>query len=232
MIAAAIAAARQIFTPPFRNVLYKSLGTTLALLVLVWIGLDKLALSFVTIDNAWVQMVIALATGVGLVVLLAFLVAPISIFVAGLFLDDLAEVVETEIDPEGPKGRALPAGQAIVIGLRFALVSAGVNLLALLLLFVPGVNAIAFLLANAYLFGREYFELAAARFRPIEEARDMRRRHAGKLFLAGLLIAGFVAVPGLNLLTPLFGVAFMVRLHRLLTMREARPGAAQASRWA
>lgn len=221
MFAAALDSARQIFTPPFRKVLYKSLAMTLVFLALAWVGLDKLALSFVTIGNAWLATFIALATGFGLVVLLAFLIAPISVLVAGLFLDDLAKIVETQIDPNGPKGHALPAGQALVMGLRFAAVSAGVNLLALLLLFVPGVNAMAFLLANAYLFGREYFELAATRFRPLEEARELRRRHATKLFFAGLFIAAFVAVPGLNLFTPLFGVAFMVRMHRRLTANEA-----------
>jgi CysZ protein len=219
MLQSAIDAVRQILTPPFRSVLYKSLGMTLVLLALAWAGLDKLALSYVTNDHPWLHAALALATGAGLVIGLAFLIAPLSILVAGLFLDDLAEHVEREVCPEGRVGRALPAGQALFMALRFALVSAGVNFLALLLLFVPGVNAIAFLLANAYLFGREYFFLAATRFRSIEEADEMRRRYGPQLFVAGLFIAGFVAVPGLNLLTPLFGVAFMVRIHQLLSQQ-------------
>lgn len=217
MLQAAIDAARQIFTPPFRNVLFKSLGMTFVLLALAWVGLDKLALSLLTADDGWLRTFVTLATGAGLVVVLAFLIGPISVLVAGLFLDDLAEIVESETDPYGPRGRPLPAGQAIFMGVRFALVAAGVNLLALLLLFVPGVNAIAFLLANAYLLGREYFAFAATRYRSLEEAHELTRRHATTLFFAGLLIAGFVAVPGLNLFTPLFGVAFMVRVHRQLT---------------
>jgi CysZ protein len=219
MLEAALAAIRQILTPPFRNVLYKSLGMTLVFLVLAWVGLDKLALSYVVVNHPWLQTALALATGVGLVIILAFLIAPLSIVVAGLFLDDLAEHVEQEVYPDGRTGRALPAGQATFMALRFAAVSALVNLLALLLLFVPGVNAMAFLLANAYLFGREYFFLAATRFRSIREADEMRRRFGPQLFFAGLFIAGFVAVPGLNLLTPLFGVAFMVRVHKMLSQQ-------------
>ena len=217
MLEAAIAAIRQILTPPFRNVLYKSLGMTFVFLALAWIGLDKLALSFVAVSHPWLQTILTIATGAGLIFILAFLIAPLSILVAGLFLDDLAEHVEQEVYPDGRTGRPLPAGQALFMAMRFAAVSAGVNLLALMLLFVPGVNAVAFLLANAYLFGREYFFLAATRFRSIEEAEDMRRRYGPQLFLAGLFIAGFVAVPGLNLLTPLFGVAFMVRIHKMLS---------------
>jgi CysZ protein len=178
MLEAAIAALRQILTPPFRVVLYKSLGMTFVFLGLAWAGLDKLALSFVNVSYPWLNTILTFATSIGLIFFLAFLIAPISILVAGLFLDDLADIVETEIYPDGVKGRAVPAAQAIMMALRFSLVSAGVNLLALMLLLVPGVNAVAFLLANAYLFGREYFALAATRFRSVEEADELRRRYA------------------------------------------------------
>jgi len=222
MLQAALDAVRQIFSPPFRNVLLKSLGLTFVLLALAWTGLDKVALSFLTVDNYWLRTLVTFATGAGLVVGLAFLIAPISILVAGFFLDDLADIVEEELDPRGPRGRPLQPGQAMIMALRFALVSAGVNFVALLLLLVPGVNAIVFVIANAYLFGREYFAFAATRYCSLEEARELTRRHATTLFLAGLFIAGFVAVPGLNLFTPLFGVAFMVRLHKRLTAPRAR----------
>jgi CysZ protein len=107
------------------------------------------------------------------------------------------------------------------MALRFAAVSAGVNLVALMLLLVPGVNAAAFLLANAYLLGREYFLFAATRFMPLAEANALRERYALPLFLAGLFIAAFVATPGLNVLTPLFGVAFMSRVYKKLARDRA-----------
>lgn len=229
MLEHATAAARQIFTPPYRAVFSKTLALTLAMLALVWIGLDRLILSQVTLSNAWVAWAVSLATGLGLFVGLAFVLAPTSALVAGLFLDELAEHAERDVAPEGAQGRALPAGQAIWLAAKFAGVSALVNLAALTLLLVPGVNAIAFLCANAYLFGREYFELAALRYRPLEEVRALRRRHALRLFFAGLFIAALLAVPVLNLLTPLFGTAFMVRVHHEL-MREERPGRDQARR--
>ena len=102
--------------------------------------------------------------------------------------------------------------------------------LALLLLLVPGVNLIAFFTANAYLLGREYFELAALRYRSVEEVRQLRRERALYLFLCGLPIAALVAIPIVNLLTPLFATAFMVRVHRRITpapaMLSATPGQA------
>ena len=91
------------------------------------------------------------------------------------------------------------------------------NLFALFLLFVPGVNLVAFFLVNGYLLGREFFEFAAMRFRPPEEARLFRAKHVSTVFLAGLCISAFLAVPIVNLLTPLFAAGLMVHLHKLLS---------------
>ena len=42
---------------------------------------------------------------------------------------------------------------------------------ALVLLLVPGINVVAFLFANGYLLGREYFELVAFRHLDADAAR-------------------------------------------------------------
>jgi CysZ protein len=223
MLDDAFAAFRQIFTPQFRAVLIKTLGLTLLLLALVWLGLDRLVLHFVTVQTAWAATLLSIITGVGLFIGLAFLLAPTSSLVAGLFLDELAEIVEREIYPPERIGHALPAGYAVWLAVRFALLSALVNLIALMLLLVPGINAIAFFVANAYLLSREFFELAALRYRPLEEVRALRRRHPLRIFIAGLLIAALLAVPLLNLLTPLFGTAFMVRLHKRIAPSAPPP---------
>jgi CysZ protein len=214
MLDDALAAFRQIFTPPFRAVLFKTLGLTLLVLALVWLGLDRLVVHFIAVPYPWLATMLSIATGIGLFVGLAFLLAPTSSLVAGLFLDELAEIVEREIYPPDQIGRPLPAGYAVWLAVRFALLSALVNFIALMLLLVPGVNAVAFFVANAYLLSREFFELAALRYRPLEEVRALRRRYPLRIFIAGLLIAAFLVVPILNLLTPLFGTAFMVRLHK------------------
>ena len=85
---------------------------------------------------------------------------------------------------------------------------------------MPGIGFVAWLAANAYLLGREYFELAAMRFHSAAQARELRRRHAGFVFLYGVMIAVFVAIPLVNLLTPLFATTLMARLHK----RIARAG--------
>ena len=215
MFESARAALPEILSPPFRRVLWKILALTLGILALVWIGLDKVIIAQIAVPYPWLASLLSFLTGVGLFLGLAFFVAPISSLVAGFFLDDLAERVEK--DTTGTPGRALPAGQAVWLASKFAAVSVLMNFLALLVFLLPGVNLAVFFVANAYLLGREYFELAALRYRPLAEVQDMRRRHKLYIFACGFLIAGFVVVPILNLLTPLFGTAFMVRIHQKLS---------------
>jgi CysZ protein len=205
-----------VFSRPFRRVMAKSFVLTAAALILAWFGLDRLALSLVHIGPPWLATAISLIVGIGLLAGLMVLAAPASSLVAGFFLDEIAARVESEIDPEGPEGRPAPALVVALFALRFAGLSVLVGLIALALLFVPGLGIVAWIGANGYLLGREYFELAAMRFRSAGQAREMRRRYALLVFTHGLLIAGFVAVPLLNLLTPLFATTLMARLHKRL----------------
>jgi CysZ protein len=80
-----------------------------------------------------------------------------------------------------------------------------------------GAGFIIFFIATAWLLGREYFELAAMRFRSPKEAKSMRKENAATVFTAGLIIAAFVSIPVVNLATPLFGMAFMVHMHKRLS---------------
>jgi CysZ protein len=220
---AALAAAAQIFTPPFRKVLWKTLALTLALLALAWVGLEKLLVAALALPVAapypFVTAILSFVGGVGLFIGLAFLVTPVSFLVAGFFFDELAEHVEIELDPNGA-GRAMPLGDATWVAVQFAALALAVNLVALLLLFVPGINALAFFGANAYLFGRGYFELAALRHLPPAEVARLRRANELQLFVVGLVMAGMLAIPFVNLLTPLFGTAFMVRIARGILVRS------------
>lgn len=219
-----LAAAHQIFTPPFRKVMLKTLLLTFALLGLAFAGaeagIEKLLSSSVPLPYAWLATVVSILGGVGLVIGLAFLIAPIAFIVGGFFFDELAEVVERDLDPSERPGRAVPLGEALWISLRFSVVSLAVNVVALTLWLVPGVNAVAFLGANAYLLGRGYFELAALRFLPLAEVHRLRELHGLRLFGAGLVMAGFGAIPVLNLLSPLFFTAFMVRVARSILHRS------------
>src|SRR6185503_1606608 len=105
----------------------------------------------------------------------------------------------------------------MIEGVNTALLAVLVYLCAVPFLLVAGLGLVVMFLANAYLLSREYFLLAAMRFRPAGEAKAMRRAHRTHIFLAGLLIALFVSIPIVNLATPLFAMAMMVHLHKRLS---------------
>jgi CysZ protein len=149
---------------------------------------------------------------------------------AGLYLDDIAAQVERTNYPADPPGREMPVGQAIASGLKFFVVVLAVNLIALFLLLVPGVNLIAFYVGNGYLLGREYFEMVATRHLSPEAARALRKANAGFVTAGGLVIAALASVPILNLLTPLFATAFMVRIYKQLAARAGLRKAAAPAR--
>ena len=92
-----------------------------------------------------------------------------------------------------------------------------VYLCALPFILFAGLGVIILFLANSYLLGREYFELAAMRFRPPHEAKAMRKSKAVYVFLAGMFVAVFVSIPVVNLATPIFAMAFMVHVHKKLS---------------
>jgi CysZ protein len=146
-----------------------------------------------------------------------FLMPAITSLVASVFVDEVAEHVEREHYPAERPGTALPLGLAMTEGIKTALLTILVYLIALPFVFIAGAGFIAFFLATAWLLGREYFELAAMRFRPPAEAKAMRKQNAAIVFTAGLLIAAFVSIPIVNLATPLFGMAFMVHMHKRLS---------------
>jgi len=213
MLAAASCALTQVFQPEFRSILWKSLGFTILLLILVWFGLEW-AVSFVELPYPWLTTALSILTGIGAFIGLGFLVAPITSIFAGFYQDDVAEIVEQKDYPQDGPGRALPLGQSIVLMLKFFGIVVLGNVVALMLLLVPGINIAAFFLVNGYLLGREFFEFAAMRFMPPDQAKALRRARGGTVFLAGLVIAGVLAVPILNLITPIFATIFMVHLYK------------------
>ncbi|MEQ1951472.1 sulfate transporter family protein [Mesorhizobium sp. CN2-181] len=235
ILEAARAAASQLFSPPFRGVFFKTLGLTLLALVALWFGLvewfEWLALPWLDALLpglpgwvGWLGVVAAVVAGIGLALGLALLIAPVTAIIAGFFLDDVAELIERTDYPQDAPGRPVPTLASIVLSLKFFGIVILGNLFALLLLLVPGVNVAAFFVVNGYLIGREFFEFAAMRFLPEAEAKALRRRNAGTVFLAGLAIAAFMAVPLLNLLSPLFACAMMVHLHKKVAASEGPRG--------
>src|SRR5579885_1854151 len=227
MFEAAIQAFGETFSPPLRKILLKSLGLAFLLLLVLGMVLQGVITHLVTLPYPF-DTALAVVSALGLIAGAVYLVPPITSLVASLFFDDIAEQVERRNFPADAPGKALPITTSTMLSIRFFGIVLLVNLCALLLLILPGINVGVFFAANAYLLSREFFELAAMRFRPIPEARALRKEHAVRIFACGLIIACVVFVPILNLITPVFATAFMVRMHKKISAEIARRPAVRA----
>src|SRR6516165_10439063 len=236
MIEAAVKALTQIVSPPMRSILWRSIGLALVLITVLSVGLQRLLSWLATSGQSWaeamlgpgahsplyvVSWIVSVAAGLGIVFGAVLLMPAITSLVASIFVDEVADHVEREHYPTEPPGIALPFALAMHEGIKAALLTILVYLIALPFVFVAGAGFIAFFIATAWLLGRQYFELAAMRFRSPAEAKAMRRENAATIFAAGLIIAAFVSIPVVNLATPLFGMAFMVHMHKRLSGPDA-----------
>jgi len=232
MLDDAVKALSQILSAPMRSILWRSIGLALVLIVVLAIGLQKLLNWFATSGELWadaslgagfhtplhvLSWIVSVAAGFGVVLGAIFLMPAITSLVASVFVDEVADHVEREHYPAERPGVPLPFAVAMIEGLKAAVLTILVYLIALPFVLVAGAGFLIFFLATAWLLGREYFELAAMRFRSPAEAKTMRRANAARIFTAGLFIAAFVSIPIVNLATPLFGMAFMVHLHKRLS---------------
>ena len=232
MIDAGIKALVQMFSRPFRWVLLKSAGLALAVIVLLAIGLHRLLVWLASAGAHWAETmfgisapapisivlwVLSIAAGIGIIVGSVFLMPAVTALVGSFFVDDVALEVERVHYPADPVGTPLPLALAFVEGAKTALLAVLIYIIAVPFLLFAGAGVIIFFLASAYLLGREYFELAAMRHRPVAQAKQLRRDHQNTVFLAGILIAAFVSIPVINLATPLFAMALMVHVHHRIT---------------
>jgi CysZ protein len=235
MLDAAIKALSQMFSPPFRSVLLKSVGLALVLVVLMGIGLQRLFAWAATAGEGWaggllgtgaqipltvLGWIFSIAAALGIVVGAIFLMPAVTAVVAGFFADDIALEVERNHYPGDPPGRPLPLARTAFEGVKTALLAVGIYLLAVPFLLLAGIGLVIFFLATAFLLGREYFELAAMRHHPVAEAKRLRKENHRTVFLSGMFIAAFVSIPIVNLATPLFGTAMMVHMHKRLVKKR------------
>jgi CysZ protein len=235
MFDSAFKALQQMFSPPFRSVLIKSMLLALVMIVLLGVGLYKF-LDWVTVSGglwaegalgpsahtplSWIIWIASIASALGIVVGGIFLMPAVTAFVGSFFIDEIAEIVERTYYPADPIGTALPLGRSVFEGTKTALIAVAIYLVALPFILFAGLGFLILFIAAAWLLSREYFDLAGMRFRPPEEAKAFRKANQATVFTAGLLIAAFVSIPIVNLATPLFGMAMMVHLHKRLSGRR------------
>jgi CysZ protein len=231
MLDAAVKAIAQMFSPELRRILWRAIGLALVLIAVVSILLQRVLSWLASSGETWAETtlggyhaalntlawVLSIGAGFGILFGAVFLMPAITSLIASVFVDDVAEEVERVHYPADRVGTALPIVRSLLEGSKTALLAVLVYLVALPFVLFAGAGVFIFFFATAYILGREYFELAAMRFRSVAEAKAMRRQNAATVFAGGCFIAAFVSIPIVNLATPLFGMAFMVHIHKRLS---------------
>lgn len=215
----------QIGDRRFRRVLLLGVGLSLALLAAVTFAFLWALQLFLpdSITLPWVGSFSGLDDIVGwgsallMIGLSVFLMIPVASAFSGFFLDDVAQAVEDRHYPGLPPALKLGFGDQLIDSANFFALLVAVNLVALVLYFVAGPLApVLFWGLNGFLLGREYFTLVAMRRLGPAGAKALRSRHAGRVWLAGTLMAIPLSIPLVNLLVPVLGAASFTHLfHRL-----------------
>ena len=233
MLDAVTKALAQMLSPPFRALLLKAMGLALVLIVLIGIGVHRLLVWLALLGESWAESVLgatahtplsilawilSVTAGLGILVGSLFLMPAITALVGSFFVDDVALEVERRHYPDEPVGTPLAPWRAVLEGAKTALLAVLVYLIAVPSLLVGGLGAVIFFIATAYLLGRQYYELAAMRYRSAADARTLRKRNQDTVFIAGMFIAAFVSIPIANLAAPLFAMALMVHVHKRTTI--------------
>jgi len=206
----------QLGDPRFLRVLLWALALTIvALAVIFWAvmaGLGWLLPDSVTLP--WIGQVgflddVASWAAVGLMLVLSVvLMVPVAAAVVGFFLDDIAAAVEARHYPGLPPATEPGLAAQVADSLRF--------LALVVYLTVAPLAPFVFWLVNGFLLGREYFQLVAVRRLGAAGAAALRRKHFGRIWVAGIAMVVPLSVPVLNLVVPIIGVAvFTHQFHRM-----------------
>lgn len=219
MLSAALKALEDVLSPNFRGVLWKSLGLTVVLFVVIMFALQVVLQMLTLVPWPWLETVIEAATALGVLVVMFFLIAPVTAIFAGLFLDEIADLIERRDYPMDRPGKPLTFTKAFFIALQFGSLVLLVNLILLPTLFF-GIGVVLMTLANAYFLGREYFGAVAMRHMSVRQANELRRENAGRVFAAGLIPAGLAVVPVVNIIVPLFATSYFVHIFKKVSSQS------------
>jgi uncharacterized protein involved in cysteine biosynthesis len=226
ILASFLKATAQLPDPRFRSVLWRGIGLTIALLIGLYAGLlwliEWLTAAPITLPGVgevtWIGDLLSWGS-LGLIIVMSiFLMVPVASAITSLFLDEVAQAVEDKHFP------TLPAVPHVTFwdGLRDSVNFLGVLIVANLFAFIlyglfPFAALFIFYALNGFLLGREYFTLAAMRRVGRVRAKELRKEHQAKIWLAGCLMAVPLSFPLINLVIPILGAATFTHLYHAVS---------------
>ena len=229
ILSAFFKALAQLPDPRFRRILLLGIGLAIALLVGSYAGVLYLVQALsdgpISIPGigpvTWLSDLLSWGSLLFMVILSAFLMIPVASAITSLFLDDVAHAVEQKHYPHLPPTPQVSFWEGLRDTINFLGVLIGLNIVALLLYPFLAIFAVpAYFALNGYLLGREYFQIAAMRRLGREGAIALRKKHNGKIWIAGCLMAVPLSFPLLNLVIPILGAATFTHLFHSLNQQR------------
>ena len=223
MFARAIARTfRTINSPHFLGLLMKTaLITMLAFVLFLAATIAGLSSFSVTGSGGWLEFFAdaALTFGAGFI---GWMLLPVLLpAIAAFFQETIADTIEKQDYPEFvPPAAPRPFLQEMWEDSKFVLLFIAVNLVFLVVFFIPVIGQVVYYAINGYFLGREFFETAAARHVGKKNAKALRKEYPAPAFLCGVFIVFCTNIPIVNLVAPFIGVAIMVHLFHLLPKKE------------
>lgn len=221
MIRAFELAVQQLGDPRLRGIIWQSLLLSLVLQAAIagvaWWALQ----SFATFQWDWANSAVRWLGGAAVLVL-ALMLFPASFgVVISVFMERIADIVESTHYPALGKAHGIPVWTAIRTGVVFLIAVIALNLVLLvpylLALLFFGSGAVLFYALNGWLTARLYYEQVALRRMSPPEVKSWRRANAGILWATGIVIAFLGTIPVVNLIVPVVATAAMVHVAQTLT---------------
>jgi len=215
MFASARKAISLVFDPAFFGVVLKSVLLTLGLFVALFAGALYGVAHLPPFHWSWINFLLDILAPFLMMILFAYLGAPVAALFASFFLEDVAGAIEARDYPADAKSNPMPVGAAVSASLRALGLLIVVNILLLPFhVFMPGVADILTFLADGWFLGRQYFDLVALRHLPLAEVDAMRRRYSSAIFLGGIMISLMAVIPFADFIAPVFGAGLMTHAFR------------------
>ena len=210
MLTGFLRAILQLTDSRLTSILIRVVFLSMLVFVALWIGLAYLLNSEAMTEIPVVNWLIGALGGVVAIVATLFLFPVVVSVILGFYLEPIAAAVEAKYYPNLPEPKGVGVMGGAWAGVRFFLKALVVNLVLLVFLFAPALYPFAWMLANGYLLGREYFELVAFRRLSAGEARGLRHTHRWATLFGGIVGTLLFLVPIVNLLAPVILTMAMV----------------------
>nr|AQQ74680.1 hypothetical protein [uncultured bacterium] len=202
----------------------KLIGLSIALAIAVFVAVALIAwylIGWLSGLSGWWGDAAQIGGTLAVVVIAWFTFPAVAAAISAIFADRVIDAVEARHYPGRSAPLEVPLWSSILDGIKLALLSLVVNILALPFLIFPPLYAVVVYGVNGWLLGREYYEMPAFRRLQRPVARQLYRAHRGRFSLGGVLIAFISTIPIVNLIAPIIATAFMVHLFESVVKLES-----------